>query len=339
MKPKLLFSLSDLSWKSWLPMFLQSSEFEAEAFFPSNLGDLEKEIEKEAPDGVIILSHHNTLSRDADWLTSLQGTVDLPIFGPTAAVAELAWNKRAMAQLIEGVPGLRAIPEWSYAHAINTLDSDPTAIVIVKKVSGTEGAGYKVVQTPADLEAIASTEGRVTDSIIQPFLFGREYSVNVAGIVDQSGPRLSVFEPVDKGNTGIDSPHPSRRTRECPSGHITQEITQVLRDASLQMSTLFRLTGVAEFEFIVVGPDVFLLEVNPRVSATMRMASLACDCSLFTELGSVLNKDSIWNWSVIQASQRKGGLNGKAGLLAQRFGMAADRAVAAARAQGSASGR
>jgi predicted nucleic acid-binding protein len=41
-------------------------------------------------------------------------------------------------------------------------------------------------------------------------------------------------------------------------------------------------------------------------------------------LGSVLNKDSIWNWTVIQASQRKGGLNGKAGLLAQRCGMAAD---------------
>jgi hypothetical protein len=41
------------------------------------------------------------------------------------------------------------------------------------------------------------------------------------------------------------------------------------------------------------------------------------------ELGSVLNRDSIWNRTVIQASQRKGGLNGKAGLLAQRCGMAA----------------
>ena len=41
-------------------------------------------------------------------------------------------------------------------------------------------------------------------------------------------------------------------------------------------------------------------------------------------LGSVLNRDSIWKWTVIQASQRKGGLNGKAGLLAQRCGMAAD---------------
>lgn len=41
-------------------------------------------------------------------------------------------------------------------------------------------------------------------------------------------------------------------------------------------------------------------------------------------LGSVLNRDSIRNSAVIQASQWKGGLNGKAGLLAQRCGMAAD---------------
>ena len=41
-------------------------------------------------------------------------------------------------------------------------------------------------------------------------------------------------------------------------------------------------------------------------------------------LGSVLNRDSICNWIVIQASQRKGGLDGKAGLLAKRCGMEAD---------------
>lgn len=285
MKPKLLFCLSELSWKTWLPSFLQSPDFEAKAIFPNSLSEIEEEIEKETPDGVIVLSHHNTLLRDAEWLTSLQKTVGLPLYGPTPAIAELAWNKRSMAQLIEGVAGIQAIPEWSYAHAISTLDSDPTAIAIVKKVSGTEGSGYRVIQTSADLEELASTDGCKSDCVIQPFLLGREYSVNVAGIADPSGSRLSVFEPVDKGNTGIDSPHPSRRTRECPSGHVTQEVARVLRDASLQMSELLQLKGVAEFEFIVVGQDVFLLEVNPRVSATMRMASLACDCSLFTELG------------------------------------------------------
>jgi carbamoylphosphate synthase large subunit len=281
---KAAFSLSELSWKTWLPAFLHSPEFDAKASFPNSLREIEEEIEKEGPDSVIILSHHNTLLRDADWLTCLQETFGLPIYGPTTAVAELAWDKRAMAQLVNSVAGLQAIPEWSYAHAVSTLVSDPTAIAIVKKVSGTEGSGYRVAQTSADLEEFTS-KGRATDSVIQPFLFGREYSVNVAGIVDQSGSRLSVFEAVDKGDTGVGSPHPSRRTRECPSSHLTPEVALVLRDASLRMSELVQLKGVAEFEFIVVGKDVFLLEVNPRVSATMRMASLACDCSLFTALG------------------------------------------------------
>ena len=81
------------------------------------------------------------------------------------------------------------------------------------------------------------------------------------------------------------------------------------------------------FGFDSGGPEEFTsnftcaLQHLGRGKSAMRAIALIPAGSA---LGSVLNRDSIWNWTVIQASQRKGGLNGKAGLLAQRCGMAAD---------------
>lgn len=53
MKPKLLFSLSESSLKTWLPAFLHSSKFEAKAVFPISPEEIETEIERENPDCVI----------------------------------------------------------------------------------------------------------------------------------------------------------------------------------------------------------------------------------------------------------------------------------------------
>ena len=82
-----------------------------------------------------------------------------------------------------------------------------------------------------------------------------------------------------------------------------------------------------------------LLNRRPMVRCTWSSVEEALSRLTYNALGSVLNKDSQARGYVIQVFPDLGGLNGEAGLLAERYGVAADRAVVAARAPRGASGR
>jgi hypothetical protein len=52
----------------------------------------------------------------------------------------------------------------------------------------------------------------------------------------------------------------------------------------LSIAGAIGIEGLVEIELILAGDEIFFLEVNPRLSATMRMTSLACNRSIFAEV-------------------------------------------------------
>jgi biotin carboxylase len=151
---------------------------------------------------------------------------------------------------------------------------------VIKRNDGTEGRDLSVVTHVADFDAALSRFGQLEGILIQPFVGGLEYSVNVV-----SGPRgHRVFEPVCKGSSSLAGTHPCRRLRHCPCSVLTEGMRHRLVQASLDLAAAIGSQGLLEIELIAAGDALWFLELNPRLSATMRMASIACDRSIFAEL-------------------------------------------------------
>jgi hypothetical protein len=136
----------------------------------------------------------------------------------------------------------------------------------------------RVFRNPSE---IATTGTRLFegDFLLQPYLAGEEYSVNT---VWRRG-RCTVYPPVSKGPTRW-SVHPSSRTRLCPSSLSAEPVWEPLVEACVEYMRPFDPQGFVEFELIRHRGRFFLLEVNPRVSATLRMTAVAAARNPFSDL-------------------------------------------------------
>lgn len=142
---------------------------------------------------------------------------------------------------------------------------------VVKKNDGSMGKGMKYYHKNANVE--------LDNEFIETFVEGHEYSVNV--FTDQSGKNI-IFPCVYKGTTGRNMMHPSRRIRFCSKFKTCAEIINQMNDMAIKVGQLIKNIGFMEVEFIVNATgQVRVLEVNPRVSGTLRMASMACESMCF----------------------------------------------------------
>jgi carbamoylphosphate synthase large subunit len=107
--------------------------------------------------------------------------------------------------------------------------------------------------------------------VLQPFLAGGEFSV----ITVWHAGRCNVYPPVSKGVTSMEGVHPSRRARMCPAPLQDEPAWRALVQACVDYLRPFRPCGPVEFEFIRSEGAFFLLEVNPRLAATARLAAVA----------------------------------------------------------------
>lgn len=282
----MLFILGSPAWESWINDFLIKSD----RLVPNSNSSAQFEnqlalVKQTTPDAIIFLGHHETLERDLIWAHELARFAPRIVL-PNATIAELAYDKRQMGLFAARLKESRAIDELTAHEAEIRLAEEPHSVVL-KKVKGTEGAGFEVISDRIDLERLLQDNtAHRSDWMLQPFVQGREVSVNIFRVGGQFG----VFEPVDKGMNGPASVHPSRRTRYCPSPLLKQFQKEMLYRASRELATLVDLEGIAELEFIVTPDAVFFLEINPRIAATMRMNCLAARRSLFQELGESLFK-------------------------------------------------
>jgi hypothetical protein len=278
------FILGSQAWEPWINDFLIKSDvITSECNSSPQLEEQLAAVRRTKPDAVIFLGHHETLERDLIWAHELRGLAPRIVL-PNSTITELAYDKRKMGILAASAKEFSAIQELTRDEAVYRLTGESSS-VILKRVKGTEGVGFRVIPDVNTLEQLFSeSQASSSDWMLQPFIQGREVSVNIF----RTNGKFGVFEPVEKGLNGLASVHPSKRTRYCPSPMLTEAQKKALYRASEELATLVNLDGVAELEFIVAGDAAYFLEINPRIAATMRMNCLACRRSLFQELGESL---------------------------------------------------
>lgn len=267
----LVYLVAPESTRTWLPSFIEHPRTERIVYTgeagPARLGPWRDRFDHHTGQQVCILSSHHTLIRDcalAEWLRSRGHRV----WGQSRRCAGLAVDKLVMKQSFDEA-GFQT-PRWSGAGTAARL-AGSGSLFVRKSRNGTQSVGTRLVRLPA--ESLADNE------FAEVYVDGVEYSV--VAYVDAD---LEFTLPVVwKGPTSPDLVPPWRRLWICPAVDASAGLESRLRSLTLAVAHAVGAEGFLEAEYIVdAGEAIHLLEINPRVAGTMRVAAMAADVPIFS---------------------------------------------------------
>jgi hypothetical protein len=215
---------------------------------------------------VVFLSAHETLTRDGDAAEVLRRR-GFAVVAQSAACARIGTDKFAMKEFFDarGIPS----PPWVRPGDPSWPDGRDRLLVVEHRY-GTQSTGTRLAWVP--------DRALGPDEFGELYLDGVEYSV--VAYRDRRG--CAVFPPVWKGRTSPALVPPWRRLRLCPFPGLAAETDRVLRATARRVAEAAGCTGFVEVEYLVTGAGaVTVLEINPRVSGTMRISAMATGVPIF----------------------------------------------------------
>jgi hypothetical protein len=214
----------------------------------------------------VLLSSHETLLRDAHLGKQLRRH-GVTAFAQSHRCARIGADKFVMKRFFEenGFPS----PAWAEPATLDRLGRSGRPVV-VKRRHGTQSEGTRL--------AYLNECALAADELCEFYLAGTEYSVLLYR--DRHGD--AVFPPVWKGATSTALVPPWRRLRLCPDSGLDQLLDRELREMTREIARTADCQGYMEAEYVVTETgDISILEINPRVSGTMRIAAMATASPVF----------------------------------------------------------
>lgn len=274
--PRVLYVLAMRSWLRWILPFLDAPDLLVDVCIWEHGSPPPEELASSTYEGVVLLSHHSTLLRDAEFASSHP-----TIFAQSCAAAKIASDKRQMAEVAQRIPRIRPLPTFTLSDALYYIRSNPSSAIIIKKNDQTDGSATKVFSRAVELEKFAEGHDDLEPFIIQPYIIGEEYSVNLI-VHDQ---RAQIYQPVYKGNNCLPHIHPGERKRVFPAARFVDIDSDLLMNASRECASYINGRGLIEVEFLETSTDVYLVEINPRHAASIRMSITGSGVNAFLTLG------------------------------------------------------
>lgn len=204
---------------------------------------------------IAILGEHESLERDAALVDSLR-SLGYRVAGTGAGEARFEWDKIWAKRQFERAE--LSTPPWSVAHN-STIEPS-----LFKLAAGTQGKQVAWGDK-------ATSEGR--KGYFEQFTHGDEYSA----IVFVREAEYSVFPLVWKGTTNSGLVPPYERLRLCGPGISSIGDFTGLRQGLERLIDSVTAPCILELEFIRVAANEYsVIEVNPRIAGTTRLAAMAC---------------------------------------------------------------
>jgi hypothetical protein len=219
---------------------------------------------------VVLYSSHDTLERDCLLAERLRG-MGHAASSQSRTCVPLGRDKLRMKEFFDRHGFLS--PAWARAGGTDRLATEDLPVV-VKRRHGTQSLGMRLARLPHC--ALAA------DELCKLYLDGVEYST----LVYRGEGREVVFPPVWKGATSMELIPPWRRPRLCPSPGLAAETERRLRSISVEIARAADGQGYIEVEYLVTPAGaVHVLEINPRIAGTMRIAAMATAVPIFSIQG------------------------------------------------------
>ena len=201
---------------------------------------------------------------------TLQAAFDLAglrYTGPSAAVSALGMDKLAFGALVQSF-GLPAVTRLGLDTA-NGAEPPFKPPFIVKPRFGGSSIGIEVVDDYETARRLVETSPHMRDgAVIEPFLVGSR-DINVA-VRTYPALELSALEAPARSEDGAIYSYRQKylsggglegSPRELPAD-LPDELADAIRTAARRLASLIGLRSVARIDFLVMGTDVFVNEVN-----------------------------------------------------------------------------
>jgi|ERR1043165_4168137 predicted ATP-grasp superfamily ATP-dependent carboligase len=188
--------------------------------------------------------------------------------GPSERAVEICCDKlktKLMCKLL-----MVEAPRYWEPQTPRALDALLDAADSTMLLKGRRGIGAGIGQT------VLSRNCRIDDAslnscFVEECVSGIEVSKNV---VSRPDGQVLLYPPVIKGSTDQGGSHPLERVRFVAPG-MFGAIDEIISDICVSIVRYLGYRGVMEVEFVIRHDKCYLLEINPRVSGTLRAAWFA----------------------------------------------------------------
>ena len=232
-------------------------------FEPLTAEDVESIVNIEKPDGAVVQFGGQTAIK----LTEALMKMGVPILGTKAEDVDAAEDRELFDKILEqtGIP--RAAGGTVYtAEEAKEVANRLGYPVLVRPSYVLGGQGMQIALSDNDIEEFMEIINRIAQDhpiLVDKYLQGKE--IEVDAVCDGEDILIpGIMEHIER--TGV---HSGDSISVYPAPTIGKLIKDKIADYTKRLATALHVKGLINIQFIAIGEDVYVIEVNPRSSRTV----------------------------------------------------------------------
>ena len=232
-------------------------------FEPLTPEDVESIVNIEKPDGAVVQFGGQTAIK----LTESLMKMGVPIWGTQAEDVDAAEDRELFDKILEETEIPRAAGGTVYtAEEAKAVANRLGYPVLVRPSYVLGGQGMQIALSDAEIEEFMAIINRIAQDhpiLVDKYLQGKE--VEVDAVCDGTDILIpGIMEHIER--TGV---HSGDSISVYPAHTISDVVKEKIAEYTRRLAKALHVVGLINIQFIAIGEDVYVIEVNPRSSRTV----------------------------------------------------------------------
>ncbi|MCD8326701.1 MAG: carbamoyl-phosphate synthase large subunit [Lachnospiraceae bacterium] len=232
-------------------------------FEPLTPEDVENVVRVEKPDGAVVQFGGQTAIK----LTESLMKMGVPILGTKAEDVDAAEDRELFDEILEKTQIPRAAGGTVFtAEEAKEVANRLGYPVLVRPSYVLGGQGMQIATCDQEIEEFMAIINRIAQDhpiLVDKYLMGKE--VEVDAVCDGTDILIpGIMEHIER--TGV---HSGDSISVYPAPSLTPTVKEKLGEYTRRLAMALHVKGMINIQFIVIGEDVYVIEVNPRSSRTV----------------------------------------------------------------------
>ena len=232
-------------------------------FEPLTPEDVESIVDIEKPDGAVVQFGGQTAIK----LTESLMKMGVPILGTKAEDVDAAEDRELFDKILEETQIPRAAGGTVYtAEEAKEVANRLGYPVLVRPSYVLGGQGMQIAISDQEIEEFMAIINRIAQDhpiLVDKYLQGKE--IEVDAVCDGTDILIpGIMEHIER--TGV---HSGDSISVYPAPTITQPVKDKIAEYTRRLAKALHVKGLINIQFIAIGEDVYVIEVNPRSSRTV----------------------------------------------------------------------
>ena len=232
-------------------------------FEPLTPEDVESIVDIEKPDGAVVQFGGQTAIK----LTESLMKMGVPILGTKAEDVDAAEDRELFDKILEETEIPRAAGGTVYtAEEAKAVANRLGYPVLVRPSYVLGGQGMQIAISDQEIEEFMAIINRIAQDhpiLVDKYLQGKE--IEVDAVCDGTDILIpGIMEHIER--TGV---HSGDSISVYPAPTITQPVKDKIAEYTRRLAKALHVKGLINIQFIAIGEDVYVIEVNPRSSRTV----------------------------------------------------------------------